>query len=98
VSIVELYEGQKLLVDISNLLEKFGFIPVDHDLNNDVVSGDALFINSHLIKGLNRISLPEERRVPKVSIKQWFKFSLIKLGIPARKVQSFSSFIRKLFR
>jgi FkbM family methyltransferase len=98
VSTVELYLGQKKMNDIVSLLENSGFTLVSHDLSKGVSSGDALFIAKHLVGGFKCMPMPEMRRFPILSFKQVVKYSLIRMGIPARLIQRILFAIRKFMK
>jgi FkbM family methyltransferase len=98
VSTVELYLGQKKMNDIVALLDDSGFTLVSHDLSKGVSSGDALFIAKHLVGDFKCMQMPEMRRFPILSFKQVVKYSLIRIGIPARLIQKMLFAIRKFMK
>jgi FkbM family methyltransferase len=97
VSTVELYLGQKKMNDIVSLLDDSGFVLVSHDLSKGVSSGDALFVAKPLVGDYKCMPMPEMRRYPILSFKQVVKYSLIRIGIPARLIQKILFTIRNLF-
>jgi FkbM family methyltransferase len=97
VSTIEMYEGQRLFVDIHDLLLKHGFILIEHDLNDSTYSGDALFVKSALVN-VDFVSprIPKAPKVPHVKIKNWIKFLLIKFGVSAELIVKTTRAIKSL--
>ena len=94
VSSVELYKGQKLIYQIDEMLNGLGFKLVEHYLTNKNSSGDALYIRQTLVGELECMPLPNRPIFPSVTIKNFFKFLLIRIGVPAKLIQSLIDVIR----
>ena len=98
VSTVELYAGQKKMDDVASLLVGEGFTLVAHDLSKVATSGDALFIRDDLVGDYECMPIPEMRHRPVLSMKQWIKFSFIRVGIPAQFIQKVLFIFRNTFQ
>lgn len=84
VSTIELYKGQRLFEDIHTFLTTRGFTLVTHDLSENDLSGDALYVRSNYVNGQELKALP--RKDPRLSLtwKGKIKYLAILVGIPAK--------------
>lgn len=87
VSTIELYEGQRLFFEVDSLLKSSGFTLVDHDLSDDNLSGDALYVRSNFLKHKNYIDLPSANAKLRLPWKGKIKYFALQIGVPGRYLQ-----------
>jgi FkbM family methyltransferase len=84
VSTIELYKGQKLFGEIDAFLTARGFTLVTHDLSENDLSGDALYVRNGYVRGQVLKSLPKKNPRLSLTWKGKIKYLAVLFGVPAR--------------
>lgn len=84
VSRVQLYESQPTFMQIHAFLTNKGFALVKHDLSDEVYAGDALYVKERYLNVDTGYSVMGDVVSIPLKPKNWLKYKLVQLGVPAR--------------